>query len=144
MHKVWPDSLKINMRFNFPLFFQTNWATPLSVPWGRILQISSLKLRRHYKWWVFGDCPFENFNSFYPKDCPKMLEWSWNFVKTWNLVRYISYMIMNTVATSGFLGRPQKSHFFQPSLKKSQFSLKIYPLKITSQKKSNSKFLWHC
>ena len=67
------------------------------------------------------DCPFENFESFCPKDCPKMLEWSWNFVKTLNLIRQISYMIMNTIATSGFLGRPQKSHFFQPSLKKVNF-----------------------
>ena len=66
------------------------------------------------------DCPFENFD-FCPKNCPEMLEWSWNFVKTWNLVRYISYMIMNTIVTNGFLGRPQKSHFFQPSSKKVNF-----------------------
>ena len=51
-------------------------------------------------------------------------------------------MIMNTIATSGFLGRSQKLHFFLALIEKSQFSLKIYPLKITSQKKSNSKFLW--
>ena len=68
MHKVWPDSLKINMRFNFPLFLQINWATPLSIPWGRILQISSLKLWRHYKcWWLF----FWKFWQFLPQGLPK-------------------------------------------------------------------------
>ena len=50
-----------------------------------------------------------------------MLEWSWNFVKTLNLIRYVLYIIMNTIATSGCLGRPQKSHFFQPSSKKVNF-----------------------
>ena len=48
-------------------------------------------------------------------------------------------MIMNTVAKSGFLGRPQKSHFFQPS-EKSQFSLKIYPLKTSHRKNSIANF----
>ena len=65
---------------------------------------------------------FWKFWQFYPMDCPKMLEWSWNFMKIWNLIRYIiTYDNEHYCNKFGSLGSPQKSHFFQPSSKKVNF-----------------------
>ena len=137
MHKVWPDSLKINMRFNFPLFLQINWATPLSILWGRILQISSLKLWRHYEWWWLF---FWKFWQFLPQGLPKN---AWMVMKLCENLkpRKIHIIYDNEHYCNKWLFRKAtKITFFSALFKKSQFSLKIYPLKITSQKISNSKF----
>ena len=65
---------------------------------------------------------FWKFWQFYPMDCPKMLEWSWNFVKIWNLIRYIiTYDNKHYCNKFSSSGSPQKSHFFQPSSKKVNF-----------------------
>ena len=119
MHKVWPDSLKINMRFNFPLFLQINWATPLSIPWGRILQVSSLKLWRHYKWWWLF---LWKFWQFLPQGLPKN---AWMVMKLCENLKpskiHIIYDNEHYYNKWLFRKATKITFFFQPSSKKVNF-----------------------
>ena len=91
-------------------------------------------------WWL----PFWKFWQFLPQGLPKN---AWMVMKLCeNLKSNKIYIIYDNehYCNKWLFRKATKIIFFSALLEKSQFSLKIYPLKITSQKKSNSKFLWRC